>query len=278
MLEDLLNMAVVHDRDAVGDIHDFVEFEGDQKDCYAPVALLDQHSVHVFDRADVQSSRGLDRDQKLGILSDLAADDDLLLVAAGEAARQLGAAVLGANVIGSDQFFRKAPHPLSVDRAVRGILGRSVFFQNRVLVHGESEDQAVFVSVRGDRRHSAVDAVLGILVLDLQPVEDDLALAFLEVVDRFHQFLLAVSVDSRNTYDLAGVDLKVEVLHGVEVLVVLDIKVLDVQDHFAWLRWILADDKLDCSANHHLSELILRDVLDRNCVDILSAADDRAHV
>ena len=134
------------------------------------------------------------------------------------------------------------------------------------------------MSVRGDRRHSAVDAVLGILVLDLQPVEDDLALAFLEVVDRFHQFLLAVSVDSRNTYDLAGVDLKVEVLHGVEVLVVLDIKVLDVQDHFAGLRRIIADDKLDCSANHHLSELILRDVLDRDCVDILSAADDRAHV
>ena len=51
------------------------------------VALLDEAAVHELDRADVEAPRRLRGDQHLRVAVDLAGEDDLLLVAAGEAAR-----------------------------------------------------------------------------------------------------------------------------------------------------------------------------------------------
>ena len=112
-------MAVIDHGDPVGYVHDFVQFEGDQKDGDAFIALIDQHLVDVLDRAYVQSSSRLDRDEKLGFIGDLAADDDLLLVAARKAACQPGTAVLGTNVICLDQFLSEGTHLLAVDPAAR---------------------------------------------------------------------------------------------------------------------------------------------------------------
>ena len=52
----------------------------------ALVALLDQAAVDELDRADVEAARRLRGDQDLRVAVDLAREDDLLLVAAGEAA------------------------------------------------------------------------------------------------------------------------------------------------------------------------------------------------
>ena len=73
--------------------------------------------MDVLDRADVQATCGLDGDEKLGIVGDLTADDDLLLVTTGQAAGQLGTAVLRTHVIGLDQLFREGFHLLAIDPA-----------------------------------------------------------------------------------------------------------------------------------------------------------------
>ena len=110
-------MSVINDRDPVGDIHDLIQFEGYEQDSYALVPLPDQHLVHIFNGADIQSARGLNGDQQPGIVGDLSADDDLLLIAAGEAACREGAAIVGAHIVGFDQLLRKTLHLFAVDPA-----------------------------------------------------------------------------------------------------------------------------------------------------------------
>ena len=134
------------------------------------------------------------------------------------------------------------------------------------------------MSVCGNGRHTAVDAVLGIPVLDLFAVQNDLALAALKVVDRLHQLLLAVSVDTCDTDDLARADLQIEVLDCVDALLVFDIQILNIQNNSAGIGRRLVDDQLDSVADHHGCQIILRYALDRNGIDVMSAADDGAHI
>ena len=60
--------------------------------------------VDVFDGADVQAAGGLHRHQQLGVFVDLAGDDGLLLVAAGHAAHDGGAALTAADVVLRDEL------------------------------------------------------------------------------------------------------------------------------------------------------------------------------
>ena len=195
-------MTVINDRYPVGNIHDFVQFKGYEQDGDSLISFPDQHLVDVFDRADIQAAGGLNGDQKFGFLRDLAADDDLLLVSSGEAARQLGTAVLGTDIIGLDQLLREGAHLFAVDPAARRELIRAVFFHDRIFIYGKTKHETVLVPVRRDRCHTPVDSVFGIFVLDLFSAEYDLSLAFFEVVDRLHQLLLAVSVYACDADDL----------------------------------------------------------------------------
>ena len=271
-------MSVIDDRDAVGNIHDLIQLKGDEQDGDALVALPDQHFVHILDRADVQAAGGLDGDQEFGLLGDLTADDDLLLVAAGQAAGQLGTAVLRTHIVGLDQLLRKGPHLFSVDPPARRELIRAVFLHDGIFIDGKAQDQAVLVAVRRNGRHTAVDAVLGIFVLDLLSAENDLALALFEVVDRLHELLLAVAVDAGDADDLAAPHLQIEILDSVDALLVLDIEVLDIQDDILRFGRRLVHDQLDGMADHHGRQVILRDTLDRDRIDVFAAADDRADI
>ena len=127
-------MAVIDDRDPVRDVHDLVELEGYEQDRNPLVPLPEQHPVDVFDRAHVQAARGLDGDQEGGVISDLPADDDLLLVAAREAARHERPAVARPHVIGLDQLIGKASHLFSIDRAARRKFLRPVFFHDGIFI------------------------------------------------------------------------------------------------------------------------------------------------
>ena len=81
------DLALVHDEDPVGEREDLLELERDEQDAASLVALLDHAAMHELDRADVEPPRRLRGDQDLGVAVDLAGEDDLLLVPAGEAAR-----------------------------------------------------------------------------------------------------------------------------------------------------------------------------------------------
>src|ERR1044071_5442571 len=78
------DLALVDHERAIAERAYLLELERDQQDRAALVALLDQASVHELDRADVEAARGLGGDQHLGVGGQLAGDDHLLLVAAGQ--------------------------------------------------------------------------------------------------------------------------------------------------------------------------------------------------
>ena len=77
---------LVDDEDPVRERQDLLELERDEQDAAALVALGDEPPVDELDRADVEPARRLRGDQHARVAVDLAREDDLLLVAAREAA------------------------------------------------------------------------------------------------------------------------------------------------------------------------------------------------
>ena len=134
------------------------------------------------------------------------------------------------------------------------------------------------MTVCGDGRHTVVNAVLGIFILDLLPAQKNPALALLEVVDRLHEFLLAVAVNTCNTDNLAGADLQVQILDCINPLLVLDIQVLNIQHNIPGGCRRLVNDQLNCTAYHHGCQIVFTDTFYRNGADILAAPNNGAGI
>ena len=83
-------------------------------------------AVDVFDRADIQAAGGLNSHQQLGVFVDLAGDDGLLLVAAGHAAHDGGAALTAADVVLSDELIGVLADFIGLDEAALLELGLPV--------------------------------------------------------------------------------------------------------------------------------------------------------
>src|SRR5687768_1147124 len=73
--------AVVDDEQAVCERSHLFQLGRDEQDGAALVAQLDQLAVDKLDGADVHAARRLRDEQQLGLEPELAADDELLLVA-----------------------------------------------------------------------------------------------------------------------------------------------------------------------------------------------------
>ena len=139
-----------HHRDPVGEREDLVELGGDQQHGGAPVALLDDPPVDVLDRADVQPAGRLGGDQQPDRPGQLAGDDDLLLVAAGQRADrrlhrgrpdvELARACAG----------RCRCTSLEVPRAVPGVRREVVQVEHQVVGDRHVEHQALELAVLGD--------------------------------------------------------------------------------------------------------------------------------
>ena len=77
------DLAFVHDEDPVRQRQDLVQLEGDEEHGTAAVSFLDEPAVDELDRADVEPAGRLRGEQgTCGSRTDLAREDDLLLVAA----------------------------------------------------------------------------------------------------------------------------------------------------------------------------------------------------
>ena len=107
----------VHDGDAVADGDDLLELGAHDEDGGPSVALLDDPLVDVLDRADVEPTRRLRRDDELHRPRELARDDDLLLVAA----RQRASVACGSTACGCRSRGRR---PSRLRGSPRGRAGR----------------------------------------------------------------------------------------------------------------------------------------------------------
>ena len=87
-LQDLLDAALTHDHDAVGDQHRFVEIMGDEQDGLAGAGMdLQQLLLHGLAGLGVERPERLVHQQDLGIDGERAGDADALLHAAGQLMR-----------------------------------------------------------------------------------------------------------------------------------------------------------------------------------------------
>ena len=80
-------LAAVDDGDPVGQLEDLVELRRDEQDGRPGVALGDGLLVDELDAADVEAASRLVEDEQAQVAAELARDDDLLLVAAGQRRR-----------------------------------------------------------------------------------------------------------------------------------------------------------------------------------------------
>ena len=74
-------------QNAVAEVDHLVEVERDEEDAAALVALGDELLVDELDRADVETAGRLHGQERVRLAVQLAGDDQLLLIAAGERAR-----------------------------------------------------------------------------------------------------------------------------------------------------------------------------------------------
>ena len=152
------DLALVDDEDPVGEREDLLELERDEQDRAALVALGDEAAVEELDRPHVEAARRLGRDQHLRVARDLARDDDLLLVAAGEAARaRLRAAAAHVELL--DQPCGALDHPRGKQPAPLRVRRLRVVVQPDVLRDGELEDETAPLTVLRDVPDAGVEHV-----------------------------------------------------------------------------------------------------------------------
>src|ERR687898_283333 len=108
--------ALIEHQDTVAEVQNLVQLEGEQQDPLAGVAGGDELLVDELDGADVEAARRLDGEQDVRITVQLAGDDQLLLVAAGEGAGD-GVGRRGADVELLHQLARHAAAGAAVDAA-----------------------------------------------------------------------------------------------------------------------------------------------------------------
>lgn len=189
--------APVHDPQRVGEADQLVEVGGDQQDRQPLAAGLADLVPDLRLRADVDAARRVGGDEQLGVVAHLAADDQLLLVAAGE--RGGGHVDAGrAHVVLGDDPLGVAAGRARVEEGTLGVGGLGDVAEDAVLPERGVQEQAVAVAVLGDVADAALAALPGrgardVLAVQAQGAPGRLAHAH----DGLDQFGLAVALDSR---------------------------------------------------------------------------------
>src|SRR5207247_1851979 len=116
--------------------------------------------VDELDAADVQAASGLVEDEQLQVVAELAGDDDLLLIPAGERSRgRLDA--WGADIElfdEADGVLRDRPEVPDDVREPARKRRLGISRQREVVVKGVCEDEPEAMTIGRDERHSAVSA------------------------------------------------------------------------------------------------------------------------
>ena len=202
------DLTLVHDKDAVGEVHHFVQLQADQQHGLALIALGHDLPVDVFNGADVQAAGGLHCHQQLGVFVDLTGNDGFLLVAAGHAAHDGGAALAAADVVLRDQFIGVLPHFPFLDEAAFLELRLPVTLEHHVVFQAVIQHQTVLVAVFGDMAHAVLGALADGFTGDVLAVQRNGAAGqFFQAGQAVDELGLAVALNARQADDLAAVHL-----------------------------------------------------------------------
>src|SRR5579884_1229399 len=267
------DLALVEDEDPVGEREDLVELERDEQDRAALVALGDQPPVQVLDRADVEPTRRLRRDQDLRVACDLARGDHLLLVAARKAAGTRHRAP-AAHVELADQRRRAADELPGEEPAPLRVRWARVVVQRDVLRDRELEHEPAPLPVLRDMAEPGVQHAPRILTGAVAAADHDPAARdLLQPRDRVDQLGLSVAVDAGDADDLSRPHLERGAAHLLDAALVDDVQILDREQDVARLRGILLHAQQHVSTDHRARERFLRRAFARDRLDRLAAPE-----
>lgn len=156
--------------------------------------------------ADVHTPGGVGGDQQLGVVAHLAADDQLLLVAAGE--RGGGDPDAGrADVVLAHDALGVGARGLEVEEGALAVGPLGDVTQHAVLPERRVQEKAVPVPVLGDDGHAVLAALARGRTGDVRAVERERALVEgAHAHDGVDEFGLAVALDARDAEHFALVD------------------------------------------------------------------------
>ena len=217
---------------------------------------VDEPPVQELDRTDVEAARRLRGDQHARVARDLARDDELLLVAAGERRAPARRARRRARRTRAMQAPGGRDHPARAQPAeLRGGLV-PVVVQREVLGERELEHDAAPQAVLGNVAHAGVDPVARApsCVMSVPASCTWPALALRSPVSASIELGLAVSVDARDADDLAGAHREADAAHRREAAVVDAVEVLDLEQRLARARRRLVDAQQDLAPHHQPRE------------------------
>ena len=258
----------MHDDDTVAHAEDLRHFGGDHDNAHALIGQLAHQLVDLALRADVDAARRLIEDQNLRVGRQPFADDDLLLVAAGEVqdlllrTGRLDVELLDIGL--GDLVFL-----LAAEDAALHLHGQAR--QRGVFPDGHIEDQAKQLPVFGDQAETCADGVGRRVLFQLFAVDDDLAaVQRVDAKDRAHDLAAARADQPGKAEDLTAVERKADVLHHLA-----RIQMLCLEHGFADLGIALRVDIVERAADHHVDELRLGTVLRVDRADAFAVAQDR---
>ena len=146
----------MHDQRAVGHAEDFLHFAGDKQDRHALAGEFLHEAVDLLLRADVDAARGFVEQQQARLQREPFADDDFLLVAAGEVERQL-AVVRRLDAERRDHFLRDRAFLRVVEKTGAGVAAQAG--EAEVVAHGHFENEALLLAILGDEREARANGV-----------------------------------------------------------------------------------------------------------------------
>ena len=134
------------DGDPVRQRENFREFGGNEKDRRAPVPLLNQSSVHIFNGAYVETSCGLGRNQQARFSGKLSPENQFLLIATRERAC-LNVDAWSPDVIADEDSFGEISNLPMVETPAAGKWGAAVDLQDGIFRQVLAENQATTMAV-----------------------------------------------------------------------------------------------------------------------------------
>src|SRR5690606_27893755 len=199
-------LAVVDDAEGVGQADQLVEVGRDQQDGQSLAAGLADVVPDRGLRADVHTAGGVGGDQEARLVAHLAADDQLLLVAAGQGGRG-DVDARGADVVRLDDAAGVLLGGLGVQPDALGVGLLGDVAEDAVLPEGGLQEQAVAVAVLGDVADALLAAPAGAPGGDLLVGEpDDAGVGGPQADQRVDEFGLAVALHAGDAQDLTLVD------------------------------------------------------------------------
>ncbi len=207
--------AVAERGEAVADLEQLVQVFGNHQNRRAHVAQLDQRAVDGCRGADIHAPGRVRRHQQPGLLKNLAAEDEFLQIAAGEARRR-GRAVRRLHREALDHLCREFLHARALDQSVPEHAPLLEGGEQTVIGQAHAGHCAVAKTFGGHERQPLAAACIRAQVRHrLAKKADTFGIAPLQGAlagQQREQFVLAVAGDSGDADDLAGTYVQAQLL------------------------------------------------------------------